>query len=223
MHGAGYLQEAHSGWSYYFHEFMFNTFLTRHGYVVLDMDYRASAGYGRDWRTAIYRQMGHPELEDLAGRRRLARGSTSSVDRPAGRRLRRLLRRLHDLHGALPPARPLRRRRRPAAGLRLGALQRGLHLGHPQPPEIDPEAYDASSPIEYAAGLRKPLLICDGMQDDNVFFQDNVRLVQRLIELKKENFELAIYPVEGHGFVQPTSWLDEYRRIFKLFEAHLKG
>ena len=28
------------------------------------MDYRASEGYGRDWRTAIYRQMGHPELED---------------------------------------------------------------------------------------------------------------------------------------------------------------
>src|SRR3546814_5265511 len=28
------------------------------------MDYRGSAGYGRDWRTAIYRQMGHPELDD---------------------------------------------------------------------------------------------------------------------------------------------------------------
>ena len=60
------------------------------------------------------------------------------------------------------------------------------------------------------------------MQDANVFFQDNVRLVQRLIELKKENFEIAIYPVEDHGFVQPTSWLDEYRRIFKLFETNLK-
>jgi len=71
-------------------------------------------------------------------------------------------------------------------------------------------------------GLRKPLLICDGMEDKNVFFQDNVRLVQRLIELKKENFEMAVYPVEDHGFVQPTSWLDEYRRIFKLFETNLK-
>lgn len=60
------------------------------------------------------------------------------------------------------------------------------------------------------------------MLDSNVFFQDNVRLVQRLIELKKESFELAVYPVEDHAFVQPTSWLDEYRRIFKLFETHLK-
>ncbi len=60
------------------------------------------------------------------------------------------------------------------------------------------------------------------MEDQNVFFQDNVRLVQRLIELKKEDFQLAVYPVEDHGFVQPTSWLDEYRRIFKLFETNLK-
>ena len=39
--------------------------LLQHGYPVLDMDYRASEGYGRDWRDAIYRNMGHPELEDL--------------------------------------------------------------------------------------------------------------------------------------------------------------
>src|SRR5258707_1462657 len=35
-----------------------------HGYMVLDMDYRASAGYGRDWRAAIYRHMGGKDLDD---------------------------------------------------------------------------------------------------------------------------------------------------------------
>ncbi len=65
IHGAGYLQDAHSGWSYYFHELMFQTLLVQHGYVALDMDYRGSAGYGRDWRTAIYQHMGHPEVEDI--------------------------------------------------------------------------------------------------------------------------------------------------------------
>jgi dipeptidyl aminopeptidase/acylaminoacyl peptidase len=54
-----------------------------------------------------------------------------------------------------------------------------------------------------------------------VFFQDTVRLVQRLIELEKQDFETAIYPVEPHGFVQPSSWLNEYRRIYKLFENTL--
>jgi dipeptidyl aminopeptidase/acylaminoacyl peptidase len=54
-----------------------------------------------------------------------------------------------------------------------------------------------------------------------VFFLDVVRLVQRMIELEKQDFETAIYPVEPHGFVQPSSWLDEYRRIYKLFETNL--
>jgi dipeptidyl aminopeptidase/acylaminoacyl peptidase len=59
------------------------------------------------------------------------------------------------------------------------------------------------------------------MVDTNVHFQDAVRLSQRLIELGKENWELAVYPVENHGFVEPSSWTDEYKRILKLFEDNL--
>lgn len=62
-----------------------------------------------------------------------------------------------------------------------------------------------------------------GMVDVNVHFQDIVRLSQRLIELKKDNWELAVYPVEDHGFIEPSSWIDEYKRIFKLFENTLKN
>jgi dipeptidyl aminopeptidase/acylaminoacyl peptidase len=47
-------------------------------------------------------------------------------------------------------------------------------------------------------------------------------LSQRLIELKKDNWELASYPVEDHGFVEPSSWTDEYKRILKLFEEKLR-
>ena len=42
------------------------------------------------------------------------------------------------------------------------------------------------------------------------------------IELKKEDFEIALYPQDPHSFVHPESWLDEYRRIYKLFEENLK-
>jgi dipeptidyl aminopeptidase/acylaminoacyl peptidase len=221
VHGAGYLQEVTYGWSSYFHEFMFSTFLTRHGYVVLDMDYRASAGYGRDWRTAIYRQMGTPELEDLQdGVAWIAQHKNVDPARVGvwggsygGFLTYMALFRQPDLFAAGAALRPVSDWAHYNEEYTANILNR---------PEIDPEAYEKSSPIEYAAGLQKPLLICDGMQDANVFFQDNVRLVQRLIELKKENFEIAIYPVEDHGFVQPTSWLDEYRRIFKLFETNLK-
>ena len=61
-----------------------------------------------------------------------------------------------------------------------------------------------------------------GIVDVNVHFQDIIRLSQRLIELKKENWELAVYPVEDHAFLEPSSWTDEYKRILKLFEKTLK-
>ncbi|HEX8406239.1 MAG TPA: DPP IV N-terminal domain-containing protein, partial [Duganella sp.] len=64
VHGAGYLQNVTQRFPVYFREQMFHNLLVEKGYIVLDMDYRASLGYGRNWRTAIYRQMGHPELED---------------------------------------------------------------------------------------------------------------------------------------------------------------
>ena len=65
VHGAGYLQNAHKYWSSYYREYMFNNLLASRGYVVLDPDYRASSGYGRDWRTAIYRHMGGKDLDDV--------------------------------------------------------------------------------------------------------------------------------------------------------------
>ena len=60
------------------------------------------------------------------------------------------------------------------------------------------------------------------MVDVNVHFLDVVRLSQRLIELGKTNWEMALYPVEDHGFVRPDSWTDEYRRILELFERSLR-
>lgn len=221
VHGAGYLQNAHQGWSSYFREFMFHTLLARRGYVVLDMDYRASAGYGRDWRTAIYRQMGTPELEDLAdGVDYLV--AEHGVDRE------RIGVYGGSYGGFVTFMALFRQPELFAAGAALRPVTDWAHYNHGytsnilNTPELDPEAYERSSPIEFAAGLRKPLLICTGMLDDNVLFQDSVRLVQRLIELGKEDWELAVYPAEAHGFVEPSSWLDEYRRVLKLFETHLR-
>lgn len=219
-HGAGYLQNAHLGWSGYFREFMFHSLLVKQGYVVLDMDYRASAGYGRDWRTAIYRQMGTPELEDIRdGVNWLV--ENANVDRNrigtyggsyGGFLTFMAMFNAPDLFQAGAALRPVSDWAHYNTGYTANILNT---------PDIDPIAYQNSSPIYFAEGLQKPLLINAPMVDNNVFFVDVVRLVQRLIELEKTDFETAIYPVEPHGFVQPSSWLDEYRRIYELFEDNL--
>ncbi len=222
IHGAGYLQNAHAGWSGYFREFMFHTLLASRGYVVLDMDFRASSGYGRDHRTAIYRRMGEPEVEDLEDGVAWL-GEHHGVD--AGR----VGAYGGSYGGFLTLMAMFRKPELFAAGAALRPVTDWAHYNHfytsaiLNTPELDPEAYDASSPIEYASGLAKPLLICHGMVDENVTFQDSVRLVQRLIELGKTDlFETAIYPFEAHGFKEPSSWTDEYKRILKLFETHLR-
>ncbi|MFC3120263.1 S9 family peptidase [Agaribacter flavus] len=219
-HGAGYLQNAHMGWSNYFREFMFHSLLVSKGYVVLDMDYRASAGYGREWRTAIYRHMGKPEIEDnVDGVNWLV--EHANVDR------QRIGTYGGSYGGFLTFMALFTEPELYQAGAALRPVSDWAHYNFPytsnilNTPSVDPIAYERSSPIYFAEGLRKPLLINAPMVDDNVFFVDVVRLVQRLIELEKQNFETAIYPVEPHGFVQPSSWLDEYRRIFKLFEENL--
>jgi len=115
-----------------------------------------------------------------------------------------------------------------AAGAALRPATDWAHYNHPytsnilNTPQADAEAYRQSSPIYFAAGLKGALLLCHGMVDTNVHFQDTVRLAQKLIELHKENWELAVYPVEDHSFQQPSSWADEYKRVFRLFEQNLK-
>ncbi len=221
IHGAGYLQNVHLRYPYYFREQMFNNFLVQRGYVVLDMDYRASAGYGRDWRTAIYRQMGHPELEDLLdGKRWLAE--------QAGVDPKRVGLYGGSYGGFMTLMALFRAPGEFAAGAALRPVTDWMQYDHNytsailNDPQVDPIAYARSSPLEFADGLRDPLLICHGVIDDNVLFEDSMRLYQRLIELHKDNFTLSPYPLDRHAFANADSWLDEYKRIYRLFEARLQ-
>ncbi|GLP95796.1 S9 family peptidase [Paraferrimonas sedimenticola] len=220
-HGAGYLQNAHYGWSSYFREFMFHNLLAQNGYVVLDIDYRGSKGYGRDWRTAVYRNMGHSEVQDMGDAIKWMQTNASIDPQRVGTYG-------GSYGGFLTFMALFTEPELFQAGAALRPVTDWAHYNAPytsnilNTPDVDPIAYNRSSPIEFAEGLKGSLLIQAGVLDDNVFFQDSVRLVQRLIELEKTDFETAIYPVEPHGFRQPSSWLDEYRRIFKLFERELK-
>jgi dipeptidyl aminopeptidase/acylaminoacyl peptidase len=221
VHGAGYLQNAHKYWSTYYREYMFHNLLASRGYVVLDPDYRASSGYGRDWRTGIYRHMGGKDLEDVVDGAKFI-VATEKVDPKRIGVYGGSYGGFITLMGMFTTPDVF------AAGAALRPVTDWAHYNHGYTsnilnvPQIDAEAYKKSSPIYFADGLKGRLLIAHGMVDTNVFFQDSVRLVQRLIELRKENWEIAPYPVENHGFTEETSWADEYKRILKLFEETLR-
>lgn len=222
VHGAGYLQNVHRWWSNYYREYMFHHLLMENGFTVIDIDYRASAGYGRDWRTGIYRHMGGKDLDDNVDAARW-------LVREHGVDPKRIGLYGGSYGGFITLMALFTEPDVFAAGAALRPVTDWAHYNHPYTsnilnvPQKDAEAYKKSSPIYFAEKLKGALLICHGMVDTNVHFQDTVRLVQRLIELRKQNWELAVYPVEDHGFVEPTSWADEYKRIFKLFSEHLQG
>lgn len=225
VHGAGYLQNTINGWNNYYREFMFNQMLTQKGYVVLDIDFRGSAGYGRDWRTDVYDFLGGKDFDDHidaidymvknygVNQSKIGVYGGSYGGFMAGM----LAMRAPERIAAAAALRPVFDWKNYYASSPGYTAQR---LGFP---DKNPEAYKRSSPIAYADKLERPLLILHGMADDNVHVQDSVQLVEKLIRLgKTQYFDIMFYPSENHGFVRPESWADEYERIFALFEKHLK-
>lgn len=225
VHGAGYLQNTINGWNNYYREFMFNQILTQKGYVVLDIDYRGSAGYGRDWRTDVYDFLGGKDYEDhldaidfavknyAVDEKRVGVYGGSYGGFMAGM----LVMRAPEKIAAAAALRPVFDWKNYYASSPVYTAER---LGFP---DKNPVGYQRSSPIFYADKLRKPLLILHGLVDDNVPAQDSIQLIEKLIRLEKtEYFEAMLYPSENHGFQRATSWADEYERILTFFEKHLK-
>jgi dienelactone hydrolase len=224
-HGSGYLQEVTKGFSPYSDNFMVNTYLVSEGYMVLDVDFRGSAGYGKNFRTKTYHNLGYWEVSDyISGIDYLSKQGL--IDRN----------RVGIYGGSYGGFVTLMAAFRHPDYFKAAAAMRAVsnwknyfysnwwytlaRLGDYNN-DTSKEFYKISSPITYADNLQVPLLIIHGMLDENVFFQDDVQLIQKLIDLKKD-FEIMIYPREKHSFYIQSDWLDQYKRINKFFEKHLK-
>ncbi len=220
IHGAGYLQNVTDYWSYYYREYMFNHLLAARGYTVVNVDFRASEGYGRDFRVAIHEHMGGRDVDDVADAAKYLMKEHGVGKDQVGcyggsyggfLTLMALFR-----HGDVM-----------TSGAALRSVTDWAHYNHWYTSRIlgtptdNPEAFRKSSPIYFADGLKGNLLMLHGLEDSNVLAADIVRLSQKLIELEKENWELALHPVEGHGYQRATSWNDQLTRILRLFETTL--
>jgi dipeptidyl aminopeptidase/acylaminoacyl peptidase len=220
IHGAGYLQNVTDGWSYYYREYMFNCLLASRGYTVLNVDFRGSAGYGRDYRTAIHKHMGGRDLDDIIdGARYLVaeRGvGAKQVGVYGG-----------SYGGFLALMALFKYPDEITSGAALRSVTDWAHYNHWYTarilgtPVTDPEAFKRSSPIYFAEGFKGHLVMLHGLRDDNVLAEDVIRLSQRMIELGKDDWELMLYPVERHAFKRASSWTDQMTRAYRLFERTL--
>jgi YD repeat-containing protein len=220
IHGSGYATSVLKQWgSYQEFRYVFNSYLANQGYVVFDIDYRGSSGYGRDWRTGVYLNMGGPDLQDVLGAVEYAR-SLGNID------MKRLGIWGVSYGGFMTDMAMFRSPDTFQAGAAFAAVTDWENYNafyteqRLNRPQDNPEGYRRSSPITYAGMLQNPLLIVHGMVDSNVLFQDDVQLTEKLIH-EGRNFAEAFYPEENHGFVRDESLIDSFRRTAEFFDRHL--
>jgi dipeptidyl aminopeptidase/acylaminoacyl peptidase len=226
VHGAGSLQNVFKGWSNsYYREYMFHQFLNRHGYYVIEVDYRHSTGYGRKFREDVTGWMGRYETQDIIDginylAEHYAQADTSRVGIYGGS---------YGGFMALYATSVAPDYFDAAAALRAVTNWQNYYYTNPWytwprlgTPETDSLNYARSSPITYVEDLTKPVLILHGLIDDNVGFQDAAQYIDKLIAAGNKEFEMMMYPSERHSFTEPAAWYDEYSRIFDFFNEHVK-
>ncbi len=79
-------------------------------------------------------------------------------------------------------------------------------------PQENPEGYDLNSPLNYADQLKGKLLLVHGSADDNVHFQNTMRMVEELVQANKQ-FDWAVYPDKNHGIYGGKTRVQLYTKM----------
>ncbi|MEX1171479.1 MAG: S9 family peptidase [Chloroflexota bacterium] len=205
----------------------FKLLMATEGYAFLDVDFRGSTGYGRDFRRANHGEWGHADVHDLVDAARWARDQPWSdgrlaifggsyggymvlcalVEEPdlwaAG----------IDLYGDSEIAESFRHGDRP------GRLDLQKMMGTPDDPART-ESYRRGSPVYRADRIQAPLLILHGRKDKRVVPLMTERMVEAL-EIEGKTHEVHWYDDEGHGWERRENRRDAFERILRFLRTHV--
>ncbi len=208
-------------------------FLASRGYLVIEPEFRGSAGYGDRHLRAGFKQWGQAMQDDVADALRWARQQGLASDKAciAGASyggyssLMGLIRHPELYRCGIAWAAvtdPLLflegswwiRDDVSEAGRRY---QLPEMVGHP---EHDREMLLANSPIAQADKIHAPLMLAFGAEDRRVPLAHGHRLRDALIKLGREP-EWVVYPGEGHGWRLESNQIDFARRVEAFLDRHL--
>jgi len=205
----------------------FKQLLAREGFAFLDVDFRGSTGYGRDFRNANRGEWGHADAFDMIDAGRWAAAQSWSdgrlaiyggsyggylvlcalVEEPS------LWRAGVDLYGDSEIAESFRHGDRP------GRLDLGRQMGSPDDPALA-EVYRRGSPVYRAERVEAPLLILHGRKDRRVVPLMSERMVEAL-EIEGKHHEVHWYDDEGHGWEKRENRRDAFNRIRSFLRRHV--
>jgi dipeptidyl-peptidase 4 len=198
---------------------LWHKWMATRGYVIFEVENRASPFFGQAGADRNYRRMGHNDLEaQLAGVEYLKKLSWVDPGRlgiwgwsGGGANTLYCLFNAPGVWKAGVSGAPV------TDWTLYDTIWTERYLDRPQD---NPEGYRLSSPITYAGNLKDRLLLIHGTADDNVHPQNTIVLTDKLIQAKLP-FEEALYPHQKHGFKDEVS-AHLYGRITEFFDRHLK-
>ncbi|MEL6533974.1 MAG: DPP IV N-terminal domain-containing protein [Bacteroidota bacterium] len=198
-----------------------NVFLAQQGYVIIDMDNRGTPCLkGSEWRKSIYRNIGRINIRDQAqAAQEVLKRQYLDADRTAvwgwsggGSTTLNLMFQYPDIY---------------TTGMAVAAVANQLtydniyqerYMGLPQENRKD---FVAGSPLSHAGGLEGNLLIVHGTADDNVHYQNQEMLINKLIEENKQ-FDMMSYPNRSHGIYEgPNTRRHLYTMLTKYLMEHV--
>jgi dipeptidyl aminopeptidase/acylaminoacyl peptidase len=197
--------------------------LAQLGYAVLNVDYRGSTGYGRDYRTANYRDLGGGDhLDAVSGVRYLTSLGFVDVDRVG---IYGMSYGGHLVLSALTKSPMVFKAGVDIAGVAdmqmvYDTAGRGAVVSRLGTPQESPDLYRTASAISFIDQLQAPVMILHGTDDPNVSILQSLQLIDALLARHKR-FEFEVYPGELHFFTRSRSWIDAFAKIERFFAQEM--
>lgn len=211
-HQSVYNSFASDGWHQY---------LSQQGYVVVQVNNRGGASYGRAFKKVVYEKLGHWECNDFAETARYmstmpwidASNIAIKGHSYGGFTAAYSILNYPEVYKAAIIAAPV-------SDWRIyDAIYTERFMG------LLPEnknAYDKSSVLTYVKNLQDKILIVHSTFDDNVHVRNTMQLVDALIDNGKDA-ELRIYQRGGHGIAyNKPSYQLLFRQYTEFLERNLK-
>lgn len=205
-------------------------YLVNHGYVVLEVNYRGSAGYGRTFAQLDDRQHGYGNLRDIVQSKQYLR-SLGYVDTARvgvmggsyGGYLTLSALAFHpeafacgvDLFGVVNWPKLLR-----SMPSWWSSYRQSLYseIGDPV---RDSVLLAARSPLVHAGNIRRPLLVFQGANDPRIARADVEQLVGDL-RGRGVPVEYLLFQDEGHGIRKRSNEIIAYGSILRFLDQHLQ-
>ena len=212
-------QQVHNSWSNgFFRGLIWEHRLAQKGYIVACVDGRGTGGRGADFQKCTYMTMGDKESKDQV-EAALYLGAQPYVDKD------RIAIWGWSFGGfntimSLTEGRPVFNCGVAVAPVTDWRFYDSAYTErYMRTPQENPRGYDIS-PLHRYKQLHGDLLICHGLADDNVHFQNTAELTEQLVQ-EGIQFEMQTYTNRNHGISGGATRLHLFTRIERFFDAHL--